>query len=393
MTTSTPPDTPSAPPPHQARTDQHPAPDEASTLDRARRRYRLMREPKASFRDLDRRTKRFVVGSVVTLLTTILLVAYLLPFGYMAITAVKSEQQISDPNSPILPRSPATVTYEGEELELLDVPFDDGTRALAMLQPGRQESVFIDPDDPENPITWEGNWRTLEPAYELDVQWDNFSRAWDTLDFPLLIRNTGVIAGVGMAATMISSTLVAYGLSRFRIRFKGLIIGTLLATIILPRFVTIVPTYALYSEVGLVGTWWPLLLPHFFANAYNVFLLRQFFLTIPRELDEAAAIDGASPMRTLTTIMLPQIRPAIIAVGLFHFFFAWNDFFEPLIYLSSRRDLLPISVGLYDFLALYDTQRELVQAGAFIGLALPLALFFVTQRYFLRGIDLSGSIK
>lgn len=392
MTTSTPPDRASAPPRHQPRAD--PGTDgEPSSLDRARRRYRLMREPKASFRDLDRRTKRFVVGSVVTLLTTIMLVAYLLPFGYMAITAVKSEQQISDPSKPILPRSPATFTYEDTELDLYEVPTNDGTATLALLQPGRQESVFIDPGDPDEPVTWEGNWRTLQPAYELDVQWDNFSRAWDTLDFVRLIRNTGIIAGVGMAATMISSTLVAYGLSRFRIRFKGLIIGSLVATIILPRFVTVVPTYALYSEVGLVGTWWPLLLPHFFANAYNVFLLRQFFLTIPRELDEAAAIDGASPMRTLTTIMLPQIRPAIIAVGLFHFFFAWNDFFEPLIYLSSRRDLLPISVGLYDFLALYDTQRELVQAGAFIGLAIPLALFLATQRYFLRGIDLSGSIK
>jgi multiple sugar transport system permease protein len=357
-----------------------------------------MTEPNRSFADLDAGTRRLLAAALTTLAVTTVLVAYLTPFGYMAITSIKSEAQIADPNRPILPRSAATYTYEGEdgteELDLLTVPLEDGSvTTLALLQPGRQESVFIDPGNPDEPITWEGSWRALQPAYELDPNWDNFQRAWDSLDFIRLFRNTGVIAGVGMAATMVSSTLVAYGLSRFRIRGKGIILISLVATIILPKFVTLVPTYAVYFRVGLIGSWWPLLIPHFFANAYNVFLLRQFFLTIPRELDEAAAIDGAGPLRTLVVVILPQIRPAIIAVGLFHFFFAWNDFFEPLVYLSSKRELLPISVGLYDFLALYDTQQELVQAGAIIGLAVPLMLFFVTQRYFLRGIDLSGSMK
>jgi multiple sugar transport system permease protein len=377
------------------------APPPGPDLDRRQRRpprilplLGRMREPNASYADLDQATRRFLVASITTLVVLTVLVAYLTPFGYMAITSIKSEAQISDPNRPIVPRSPATIEYEGEELDVYEVPLDDGSVAtLALLQPGRQETVFIDPGNPDEPITWEGSWRTLRPAYELDPHWDNFGRAWDSLDFLRLFRNTGVIAGVGMAATMISSTLVAYGLSRFRIRGKGLILASLVATIILPKFVTLVPTYAVYFRVGLIGSWWPLLIPHFFANAYNVFLLRQFFLTIPRELDEAAAIDGAGPLRTLMTVIMPQIRPAIIAVGLFHFFFAWNDFFEPLVYLASRRELLPISVGLYDFLALYDTQQELVQAGAIIGLAVPLLLFFFTQRYFLRGIDLSGAVK
>ena len=300
----------------------------------------------------------------------------------------------SDPNRPVLPRSADTMTYEGEELDLLLVPLPDGeVRPLGLLRPGRQESVFVDPTAPSTTITWSGAWRALEPAYELDPQWDNFPRAWDTLDFIRLFRNTGVIAGVGMAATVISSTMVAYGLSRFRIRGKSLILASLVATIILPKFVTLVPTYAVYNEVGLIGSWWPLILPHLFSNAYNVFLLRQFFLTIPRELDEAASIDGAGPLRPLVVVILPQIRPAVVAVALFHFFFAWNDFFEPLVYLASRRELMPISVGLYDFLALYDTQQELVQAGAILGMAIPLLIFFLTQRYFLRGVDLSGAIK
>jgi multiple sugar transport system permease protein len=243
------------------------------------------------------------------------------------------------------------------------------------------------------PIEWEGAWRTLNRGLELDPTTANFGRAWSILNFPRLLRNTAIIAGVGMAGTVISSTLVAYGLSRFRLPLKGLILGSLIGTIILPRFVTIVPTYAVFNQIGWVGTWLPLIVPHFFANAYNVFLLRQFFLTIPKDLDEAAAIDGAGPMTTLVTVILPQAKGAILAVALFHFFFAWNDFLEPLIYLSGRRDLIPISVGLYDFLGIYDSQIALVQAGALIGMAVPILVFLGLQRIFLRGIDLSGSMK
>lgn len=362
-------------------------------LERARSRFLAMREPDRDFRSLDRRTKRFVLGGLVTLFTSMILVAYLLPFGYMAATSLKSEQQISDPNRPITPQSRVTVEIDGEDVDLLTVPLPDGTtRELALVQPGRQESTFVDPETGEE-IVWEGAWRQLDPVYELDLQFDNFTRAWDTLDFVRLLRNTGIIAGVGMAATVVSSTLVAYGISRFRIPFKNVILGSLVATIILPRFVTLVPTYAVYERLGFIGTWWPLLIPHFFANAYNVFLLRQFFLTIPRDLDDAAAIDGAGPLRVLWSIVLPQARPAIIAIALFHFFFAWNDFFEPLVYLSGKRDLLPISVGMYDFLGLYDSQQELVQAGALLGMAIPLLIFLFAQRFFLRGIDLSGAMK
>ena len=208
-----------------------------------------------------------------------------------------------------------------------------------------------------------------------------------------LIWNTFVIAGIGMAGTIISSTLVAYGLSRFRIPYKNLILASLLATIIMPRFVTLIPTFIMFRWMGFVGTFVPLTLPHFFSNAYNVFLLRQFFLTIPKELDEAAAIDGAGPMRTLLTVILPQARGAVLAVALFHFFYAWNDFLEPLVFLGNNQDKLPIAVGLQQFLGIYDTNIPLVLAGAFIAMVIPLLIFVLLQRVFLRGIDLSGSVK
>jgi multiple sugar transport system permease protein len=211
--------------------------------------------------------------------------------------------------------------------------------------------------------------------------------------FPTLLKNTMIIAGFGTVGAVASSILVAYGLSRFRVPFAGAIMVVLIATIILPRFVTLVPTYALFFRIGWVGTFLPLIVPHFFANAFNVFLLRQYFLTLPRELDEAATIDGAGPFRTLWSVILPQMKAAIVAVSLFHFYFAWNDFFEPMIYLSTRTDLQPISVGLRTFNSLYDSQPNLIQSGALLALIIPVVVFLFAQRVFLQGIDLSGVQK
>lgn len=334
-------------------------------------------------------------GWLVTGVTSLVLFVFLLPLGYMAVTSLKSEQQLANLDGPILPKSPATYEHEGEALDIFTVLMPDGSeQKLAMLQPGRQVSQFIAPADPAaGPIEWEGNWRVLAPAYELDPQWQNFPRAWDNMRFPLLLRNTMVIAGLGTIGAVASSIVVAYGLARFRVPFAGAIMVVLIATIILPRFVTLVPTYALFFRIGWVGTFLPLIVPHFFANAFNVFLFRQFFLTIPRELDEAATIDGAGPFRTLWSVILPQMKAAIVAVSLFHFYFAWNDFFEPMIYLSTRTDLQPISVGLRTFNSLYDSQPNLIQSGALLALIIPVVVFLFAQRVFLKGIDLSGVQK
>lgn len=334
-------------------------------------------------------------GWLVTGFTGFLLFIFLLPLGYMLVTSLKSEQMITDLQAPILPKSPATFEYEGQGLDMFTVPMPDGSeRELALYQPRREESQFIDPDDPEaGIIEWEGNWRQLEPAHELDPQWSNYSRAWDLMDFPLLLRNTLAIAGIGTIGAVGSSILVAYGLARFRVPFGKTIMVVLIATIILPRFVTLVPTYAVFVRIGWIGTWLPLIVPHFFANAFNVFLLRQYFLTIPRELDEAATIDGAGPFRTLWSVILPQMKPALVAVSLFHFYFAWNDFFEPMIYLSTRPDLQPISVGLRTFNTLFDAQPQLIQSGSMLALIIPVVVFLLAQRVFLQGIDLSGVQK
>jgi multiple sugar transport system permease protein len=351
------------------------------------------RAPRPGIGSIDNRSRRYLVKATVTLFAMMLVVAYLLPMAYGFVTGLKDADQLSDPRQPVLPMSPDVATIDGEEVPLLEVPFDDGTRELALVDKGRESSVFVDPAEPDVPIEWEGRWRTLEPAMTLDPQWDNFSTVADTLDLRRLMINTGIIAGLGMAGTVISSVLVAYGLSRYRLPFEKLILASLIAAIILPRFVTIVPSYAVYQYLGWIGTWLPLIVPHFFANAYNVFLLRQFFMTIPRELDEAATIDGAGPLRVLMSIIVPQARAAIVAVALFHFFFAWNDFFEPFVYLAGDRDKQPISVGLYGFIGLYKAEPQLIQAAAMITMSVPILVFIFGQRFFMKGIDVSGSLK
>jgi multiple sugar transport system permease protein len=332
---------------------------------------------------------------LVTGIASFILLAFIAPLGYMVMTGLKSDDQMSDPGaSPFWPQSPKTIEYQGEALEVYEVPIGDGVQELAALQKRRQETIFIDPQNPEAAeIVWEGTWRKLTPAYESDPQLNNFKKAWDELNFPLLFRNTLIIAVTGTIGAVGSSILVAYGFSRFEFKGKNIMFMILVGTIILPMQATLIPTYIIFQRIGWVNTFLPLIVPHFFANAYNVFLLRQYFLQIPPALDEAAMIDGAGPFRILTSVILPQALPAVTAVSLFHFFFAWNDFFGPLVYLVSAPELWPLSVGLQRFNATYGRVPNLIQTSALITLVLPVIIFFMAQRIFMQGIVFTGVDK
>ena len=344
----------------------------------------------------DSSVRRMMITASVTLFALMLVAAFLLPFAYGTITAFKNKEQIvTSARGSILPVSPVKFTYNEQLYDVFEVPMPDGeVRTLALIRAGRNDSTFVDPANPEaGEIFWEGRWRTLQQEMTLDPQFGNFQQVWNGINFPILLRNTGVIALVGTIGTLISCILVAYGFARFPIPGKSILFMLLIGTIILPRQVTLVPTYAFFSLIGWTGTWLPLIVPHFFANAYNVFLLRQYFMTLPRELDEAAVIDGAGPFRVLLWVIIPQSWPVIVTVSLFHIVFAWNDYFEPLIYLLGRPDLQPISVGIQRFNFIYDQQPHLIQATALLGLAVPVLLFFLAQRFFMRGVVITGVEK
>ena len=343
---------------------------------------------------LGRSLRRFTGRAVMTLLAVAILSGFLLPLLYMALTALKDQQQITDQSAPLYPATPLTFNYEGIEYPILDVPLDDGVRPLAIITKGREDSVFIDPANPAaGPIEWHGRWRTLEATYVLDPKVENFSKVWDEIQFPKLFRNTLIISGVGTIGAVLSAIAVAYGFSRFRFRFRGGLFVVLLATIMLSQQATLVPSYIIFSKIGWAGTWLPLIVPHFFANAYNVFLLRQYFMSIPRELDEAAMIDGASPFRVLRSVIVPQAIPAITAVALFHFFYSWNEFLLALVYVGGVPDLWPLTLGIQQFAALFFTRVPLVQASAILTIVVPVVIFFLAQRAFMRGVVVTGVEK
>jgi multiple sugar transport system permease protein len=320
---------------------------------------------------------------------------FVAPLLYMFVTGLKSYDQMNDSEVPaIWPFSRTTFDYQGTPLDLYKLPTANGTKEMAMLKPGRTESVFIDPQNPvAGPITWQGNWRLLAPIYHSDPQWKNFIQAWNELNFPLLLRNTLIIALTGTLGAVVSGIIVAYGFARFNFRGRDFLFIVLIGTIVLPVQATLIPTYILYSKIHWTNTFLPLIVPNFFANAYNVFLLRMYFMQLPRELDEAAMIDGASPIQILLNVILPQSIPAVTAVCLFHFFFAWNDFFSPLVYLASNSKLWPISVGLQYYNAMHGRLPNLIQTGALITIILPVTIFFLAQRVFMQGIVFTGVEK
>jgi multiple sugar transport system permease protein len=330
----------------------------------------------------------------VTFILVVVLAAFLSPLLRSALVSLKTSDQIAQTDAPFLPSVPQTFSYEGKDRDVYLVPLPGGEKALALVKPGRQQSDFVDPENPgAGTITWEGSWRTLSRAWVLAPAVQNYADVWNLIDFPRLLFNTIAISVIGMIGVVTSCTLVAYGFARFRFPGRGLLFTILIATIFLPAAVTVIPTYTMFAKIGWVGTWLPLLVPTFFANAYDVFLIRQYMLTIPRDMDEAASIDGAGPLRTLVSVILPQAWPVIVAVAIFHLVYSWNDFFSPLIYLSTKPELQPLAVGLQRFNGIHYRNPAYVQAGTLMTMVIPVILFLIFQRVFIRGVVVTGVEK
>jgi len=330
----------------------------------------------------------------VTFGVVVVIAAFLSPMIRSATIALKSAEQLGEANAPIWPATPESFDYEGRTYDVYQVPIDGTTRELALVRKGNKESDFVDPTNPgAGVVNWEGSWRALDRVWEFDPRWSNFTDVWDLIDYPRLLFNTAAIALIGTLGVVLSCTLVAYGFARFRFPGRGILFTILIATIFLPSMVTLIPTYTLFVKLGWWGTWLPLLVPTFFANAYDVFLLRQYFLTIPRDLDEAATIEGAGPFRILRSVIIPQAWPVIVAVAIFHIVYSWNDFLGPLLYLSAKPELQTVAIGLARFEGIHFSDPNRIQAGTLLTLAIPVFLFLLFQRFFVRGIVITGVEK
>lgn len=226
------------------------------------------------------------------------------------------------------------------------------------------------------------------------LQWENYVRAVTILPVPLFLWNTIVITVPVMAATALSSALVAYGFARFRFPGRDLLFSLCLATMMLPGQVTMIPLYILFARLGWVDTYLPLIVPALFGSPFYIFLLRQFFLTIPKDSEEAALIDGASRLRIWWSIILPQARPALATVLIFTFIGTWNDFFGPLLYLNSpEKATLTLGLNLMKTQVLGSgvVEWNVLMAGSLLVLLPNVVLFFVAQQHFIKGISMGAS--
>jgi len=322
------------------------------------------------------------------------LFVYLFPMLYMVATAFMEGPQLQDRNAPAYPSRHVRIEYQGDEYEVYNVPIEGEIRQLALVAPGRTSSEFVDPKNPEaGLITWEGNWRQLVGVYEFHATWENFGTLFRSLPIPRMVQNTLIMTLVAEVGVLLSSIVVAYGFSRFPLPGGNLLFYILIGTILIPEKVTLIPTYFFFVRVlNWEGTWLPLLVPFFFGNAVFIFLLRQNFKSIPKDLDEAAMIDGAGPLRTLFQVILPQSWPTVITVSLLHFFYMWNETRQAALYLSTSRELSPISFGVQNFQSLAPIQNQL-QASALILMIVPVIVLLISQRYFMRDVVVTGMEK
>jgi multiple sugar transport system permease protein len=328
----------------------------------------------------------FTGTAMLNLFMFLLLIAYLSPLPFMVIAALTPRDQFLDANAPILPSKRVKFNYEGKDLVVYQVPTEDGIKHWALSRPSRRSSEFIDPANPEaGPIHWEGQWRTLKSVYQFQPTLDNFQDFLSVTKIPLLFKNTLIVAFISEIGVLASSIAVAYGFSRFRIPGVKYIFFLLIATIMIPNNITLVPTYYLFSGHVLdwIGTWLPLIVPHFFGSAILIFLLRQNFKSIPRDLDEAAMLDGAGPLRILISVILPQSIPVVTTVALLHFFYIWNETRLSSLYLGISPNLQMVSFGVQRSQTFFFTP-EVLMVGALVVMVVPVIVLFLSQRFFMQ---------
>ena len=224
------------------------------------------------------------------------------------------------------------------------------------------------------------------------IVWENYLDTIAAFPFWRYARNTLFITVLVVIGNVLSNSFIAYGFAKLDFPGKKLMFALVLSTMMIPGFVTMIPQYVLFSKIGWVGTYLPLIVPSFFGNAFNIFLMRQFYLSINNELIEAAETDGANHLYIWSHLMLPLTKPALITIAINSFNAAWNDFLGPLLYIQDQ-EKYTLQIGLQVFQNQATTQWNYLMAGATLVLIPTILLFFFAQRYFIEGMDLTGGSK
>jgi multiple sugar transport system permease protein len=247
------------------------------------------------------------------------------------------------------------------------------------------------------PFVWMLSTSLKEPADQFTrtlipntVTLENYRSLWEALPITKLILNSLKVASLAMIGQLLTCSMAAFVFATIKFRGRQFLFIMLLVTLMIPFQVTLIPNFILYKYLGLYGTQLPLYVPYFLGGAFGTFLLRQYFLTIPLELAEAARIDGASLFQIYWRIYLPLARPALAALAIFTFLFSWNDLFGPLIYLPSDLDKTTLPVGLALLQSQYGGKWTIMMAGVLVSIAPIITVFFFAQKQFIEGIALSG---
>ncbi len=221
-------------------------------------------------------------------------------------------------------------------------------------------------------------------------EWGNFTEVFHKSPLLKWTVNTMIYAGLATLGVVVSSIPVAYALSRMRWKGRDAVFLVVLVALMLPPQVAVVPLYVMWAKLDLVGTLWPLIIPVWLGDAFAIFLLRQFFLTIPEDYLDAARVDGCGEFRILTTVVVRLAKPAIAAVALFSVLYCFNDFFLPLLYVGENPDNWVVQIGLSQFRSLHQVQWNLVMAATILVMLPVIVLFFLAQRAFVEGVTLTG---
>ena len=222
-----------------------------------------------------------------------------------------------------------------------------------------------------------------------NFNFNNFRNAFKAAPFGMYFFNSTLLAVINVTAQIISSSFIAFGFARLNFRGRGFWFALLLSTMMIPYTVVMIPQFMFWKTLGAYNTFIPLTLPSFFGHAFNIFLIRQFYLGIPKDYDEAALVDGVSYPMIYLKIIMPMAKPALCSVGVFTFMSCWNDFIGPLLYLD-RPNLKTVSLGLQIFIGQYTSQMNLMMAASSAAILPMIVVFFFAQRYFIEGITFSG---
>jgi len=353
----------------------------------------------------------FTGSAILNLVLCSLLAAYLSPLAYMFATSLKQPEQImAGLGAPLYPAINPKYTYQGVDYPLMEVPTADGVKQWALVTKRIKYSEFIDPQNPgRGLIHWDGYWGSLKEVFTFSVTFKAFA-SWLPANIPEGALYTLIVIAITEIGVLVTSIAVAYGFSRFRIPGGKWLFYLLIATIMIPDTITLLPTYLTYINILFIWlphqpllhfpfpvpwNWLPLITPHFFSSAIFVFLLRQNFLSIPRDLDEAAMLDGAGPLRILISIILPQSIPVVATVAMLQFFYIWNEFRTTSLYMMGvGTNFRLLSARLQDTIPLPGVSTEaLQQASALIMIVVPVLVLLAFQRFFMQDVAVTGTEK